>query len=162
MSIDQIAPESDEDEFEEPENAVLRRELGLRPIGYPDSGAHPDQRPCPSWCWIAQEEDYEHEVDSRHPLEASHTLEPHPSVAASLYPGASLSLGSGKYIHATTTIEPRLVQIGQAHPVINVAMRQYDEAGEQNYEDDFLRLTVDDARELVTALNYLIETADRG
>ena len=40
-------------------------------------------------------------------------------------------------------------------------MRQY-EGGEQKYDDDFLRLTVTDARELVTALNYLIETAERG
>ena len=95
MSVHQIPPETDEgDEFEEPENAVLRRELGLRPIGYPDSGDHPDQRPCPSWCWIAHEEEYEHEVDCRHPLEALHTLEPHPSVVASLYPGDS-SRGPG-------------------------------------------------------------------
>ena len=45
--------------------------------------------------------------------------------------------------------------------MVSVAFRQY-EGGEQKYEDEFLRLTVADARELVTALNYLIEMADRG
>ena len=107
--------QTDDDEFEEPENAVLRRELGLRPIGYPSGGdgAHPDQRPCHSWCWVAHEEDYEHEVDCRHPLEASHTLEPRPSVAASLYRGTSVPDG-GKYMCVTSTIEPRLQQLGQA------------------------------------------------
>ena len=96
----------------------------------------------------------------RHPLEASHTLEPHPSVVASLYPGDSSRGPNSRWIH-TATLEPRLAQLGQAPPVIRVAMRQYEE-GEQKYEDELLRLTVADARELVTALNYLIEMADRG
>ena len=39
-----------------------------------------------------------------------------------------------------------------------MAFRQY-EGGEQKYEDGFLRLTVTDARELVTALEFLIATA---
>ncbi len=100
-------------------------------------------------------------MDCRHPLEASHTLEPHPSVAASLYPGASSPTRRSRWIH-TATLEPRLSQLGQGAPVIKVAFRQYDEAGEQNYKDDFLRLTVTDARELVAALEFLIATADRG
>ena len=52
------------------------------------------------------------------------------------------------------------MQLGQGAPVVNVAFRQYEE-GEQKYEDEFLRLTVDDARELVVALEFLIATADR-
>ncbi len=160
MSVHQIPPETEDDEFEEPENAVLRRELGLRPIGYLDRGDHPDQRPCPAWCWIAHEEEYEHEVDCRRPLEALHTLEPHPSVVATLYPGDSSRGPGSRWIH-TATLEPRLQQLGQGQPVVNVAFRQYEE-GEQRYEDGFLRLTLADARELVTALNYLIEMADRG
>lgn len=104
----------------------------------PTAARIPTRRPCPSWCWIAREEDYEHEVACEHPLEASHTLEPHPSLAASLYRGTSISNGSGKYIHATTTIEPRLQQLGQGAPVVNVAFRQC-EGGEQKYEDEFLR-----------------------
>ena len=87
-------------------------------------------------------------------------MEPRPSVVASLYPGDSSRGPHSRWIHAAT-LEPRLVQLGQGAPVVNVAFRQY-EGGEQQYEDEFLRLTVTDARELVTALNYLIETADRG
>jgi len=78
--------EIDEDDgYEEPENAVLRREPGLQAIHYPDSGSHPDQRPCPSWCWIGQHEEYEHEVNSRHPLDAEQRLDARPSIVASLY-----------------------------------------------------------------------------
>jgi len=96
----------------------------------------------------------------RRPLEALHTLEPHPSVVATLYPGDSSRGPGSRRIH-TATLEPRLRQLGQGQPVVNVAFRQYEE-GEQRYEDGFLRLTLADARELVTALNYLIEMADRG
>jgi hypothetical protein len=40
-------------------------------------------------------------------------------------------------------------------------MRRY-EGREQVYEDEFLRLSVTDARELVAALEFLIATAERG
>ena len=40
-------------------------------------------------------------------------------------------------------------------------MRQFD-GGEQQYENQFLRLTITDARELVAALEFLIATAERG
>ena len=152
-------PQTEDEEFEEPENAVLRRELGLRPIHHPQDGPHPDQRPCPSWCWISHYEEYEHEVDWGRPLDAVHRQEVTPSVAASLYPGEYVAVGGTRCVHVAT-IEPRLEQVGQTEPVINVAMRRY-EKGEQKYEDEFLRLAITDARELVTALNYLIETADR-
>jgi hypothetical protein len=42
-----------------------------------------------------------------------------------------------------------------------VAFRRYEDR-EQIPDDEYLRLTVTDARELVTALQYLIETAERG
>jgi len=142
-----------------PENAVSRRELGLRPTRYPDNGSHPDQGSCPSWCWIAQNEGYNHEVDPHHPLDAEHRLEANPSVVASLYPGTNLALGAAECRHIyTVTIEPRLEQRGQAQPVINLAMRTYENR-EQVYVDELLRLTVTDARELVAALEFL--TADR-
>jgi len=159
------SPEQEADEIEEPEDAALRRELGLRPSVYSDhsssrKGLHPDQRPCPSWCWVGQHEVYGHEMDYMHPLEAGHEMGSKPEVVASLYQGAPPIGGDDRYIQ-TATIEPRLEQVGQAAPVINVAMRRHD-GREQNYADEFLRLTITDARELVVALNYLIEAAERG
>ena len=51
MTVHQIPPEAEEgdDEFEEPENAVLRREAHAsgRPATSDHRGAPPDQRPCP-------------------------------------------------------------------------------------------------------------------
>ena len=45
--------------------------------------------------------------------------------------------------------------------MIGFSFRRYDK-GEQMYEHEFLKLTVTDARELVTALQYVIEAAERG
>ena len=153
-------------EHEEAEDVALRRELGLRPNHYSDDsatqkGLHPDQRPCPSWCWVGQDETYGHEVDCMHPLEAGHRMEPTPYVVASLYPGQPpIGTPDCRFVQ-TATIEPRLEQDGQAPPVINVGMRRHD-GRDQNYEDEFLRLSITDARELVLALNYLVEPAERG
>jgi len=73
---------------------------------------------------------------------------------ASLYSGSNIAHGANRLnLVLTATIEPRLEQVGQAPPRINVAMRRYDENREQVYVDEFLRLTVTDARELVTARN---------
>ena len=152
----------DENEHEEPENACLRRELGLRPIYYSNNdtkAAHPDQRPCPSWCWVGQHPLYGHEIDHDTPMVANHIMDTNPSVAASLYE-ADWSRGEGeRYIHVAT-IEPRLEQAGQGDPVIKVALRWFEH--EHEHEHEHLRLSLDEARELVTALDYLVKVAERG
>ena len=94
-----------------------------------------------------------------HPMVATHTMEATPSVVASLYPG-SYGSGSPRCIRPAT-LEPYLVQVGQGATTIGVAFRRYDQ-GEQMYEHEFLKLTVTDARELVTALQYVNEAAERG
>ena len=58
-------------------------------------------------------------------------------------------------------IQPGLEQRGQAQPVINVAMRQF-EGREQQYEDECRRLTVTDARELVAALDRRVPDRNGG
>ncbi len=78
-------------------------------------------------------DEYKHEVDCQHPLEASHTLEPHPSVVASLYPGTSSTGPRSRWVQAAT-LEPRLEQLGQGAPVVNVAFRRY-EGGEQKFDE---------------------------
>ena len=159
------SPEQEADEIEELEAAALRRELGLRPKVYSDKsaeqkGLHPDQRPCPSWCWVGHHETYGHEMDWRHPLEAGHEMEGTPSVVASLYPGAP-AIGAEDRFVRTATLEPRLHQLGQGPPTVDVAFRRFD-GRDQLFDDEFLKLTLTDARELVVALNYLIEAAERG
>ena len=159
------SPEQEADEIEEPEDAALRRELGLRPSVYSDQSdsrklLHADQRPCPSWCWVGCHEAYGHEVDWRHPLEAGHEMEAAPHVVASLYPGAPAFGAEDRFVR-TATLEPRLHQVGQGSPTVDVAFRRYD-GGDQLFDDEFLKLTITDARELAVALNYLIELADRG
>ena len=94
------------------------------------------------------------------PLLATHSNEGTPSVVASLYPACPAE-GSGLRYVLAATLEPHLWQVGQSDPSINVAFRRY-EGREQIFDHDFVKLTVTDARELVTALQYLIETAERG
>ena len=116
---------------------------------------HADRRPCPSWCWEGLSAGkYDHEVDAASPMVARHTMDTHPNVVASLYPG---DYGDGRVVQ-TATIEPCLEQVGQADPTIRVALRYWD-GRKPMYDDERLRLTITDARELVTALTYLIETA---
>ena len=144
--------------FEEPEDYVLRQQLGLRPVRYSQDTAthgHPDQRPCPSWCWVAQDDTEGHFIEPAHPFEAVHTLPATPSVAASLY-GA----GRNADLASVSTIEPRLEQVGQAPPVINVALRLW-RGKEMDYTDELLRLSIDDAEDLIAALSYLVKVAEQ-
>lgn len=158
-------PDQEADEIEEPEDAALRRKPGLRPSVYSDhsdgqKGLHPDQRPCPLWCWVGQHEVFGHEMDPSHPLEAGHEMESIPNVVASLYPGAP-AIGAEDRFVRTATLEPRLHQLGQDPPTVDVGFRRFD-GRDQLFDDEFLRLTITDARELAVALNYLVEIAERG
>ena len=154
-----------ENDYEEPADADLRAQLGLRPIYYSSSGvkgSHPDQRPCPSWCWIGQSDEYEHEVIGQHPMSAIHTLEGTPSIVASQYwaPRHKLS-GDGV---GPATIEFHLDQVGQGDPVVKVYLRAH-EAGSTEEERrigfaEVLRLSLTDAEELATVLQHLVRLAE--
>lgn len=143
-------------EIENPEDATLRRQLGIRPIYFPQGGQgqHPDQSPCPKWCWAT--DGSHHEVEPDHPLVPTHTTEDEPCVMASLYQ-ANYSSG-GDYIQAAT-IEPGLHQLGQGDPIIRIAFRHY-EGRKYRYDAERLRLTLTEAEELVSALRYLIDLAE--
>ena len=120
----------------EPEYAAVRRLLGLRPDSYNDEGVdnHPDRRPCPPWCWVGQSHgEYGHSIDRAHPMDAEQHHDGIPHVVASLYQGHLVSGGEHRYIQAAT-IEPHLEQLGQAAPVIRVALRHW-EGQEARYGD---------------------------
>ncbi len=87
-------------------------------------------------------------------------METSPHVVASLYPGAPATDTDEDRFVRTATIEPRLHQIGQGPPRVDVAFRRYV-GRDQLFDDEFLKLTITDARELVVALSYLIKLAER-
>jgi hypothetical protein len=138
-------------------DAQVRRQLGLRPLYYDENGKHPDQRPCPPWCWIGQTHgEYEQHVDVRHLMSAQHELNSTPAVAATLYQG-EYALADVRHARMAS-IEPDLEQVGQEDPIISVNLRRWE--GREQHLDQVLRLTIDDTRELVKVLHYLIETAE--
>lgn len=146
-------------EYEEDAEYALRVHLGLRPIVYKNYDAEADPAPCPSWCWIAQQPaggDDAHEVEWDRPFSATHTMDATPAIAGSLYWGWRGDCGT----QPVATIEPRLQQRGQNDPTIRIAVRSGDDEGRMVYADDRLRLSIDDAKDLVTALQYLLEVAE--
>ena len=156
-----MTTEGDPNNFEEPEDYALRKQLSLRPIYYSTNsdrtkGGHPDQRGCPSWCWVAQQDEYDHEVDHTQPMTATHSTDSI-SVVASCYAG-DYGHGEGAAAVHTATLEPRLEQVGQGSAIVRVALRRW-RGKDQLFTDSHLRLTVADARELVVALNHLIGLA---
>ncbi|MEP6814122.1 MAG: hypothetical protein ABI873_01080 [Marmoricola sp.] len=147
-------------DFEEPEDVALRERLGLRPVWYANDckETHPDTRPCPSWCWQASSPESEtHEVTADHVAAASHALEPAPSILASLYE-SDLERQEPHGV-AAAQIETHLVQLGGDEPQITVYLRDYPDR-KRRFEER-LRLTVADAREVITALSYVCEVAER-
>ena len=133
----------------------------MRPIAYAEDGVgHPDRRPCPSWCWVAQHGgEYTHEVDSRHPMGILHTRSDTPSVGLSLYP-ACPAHGERDRVVRLATLEPHLQQLGDGEPEIHVGRCTF-ESRERVYQDDSLRLPLDDAQDLMAVLAHLVETAER-
>lgn len=139
----------------------------LRPTEFPDS-EHPDQRPCPSWCWIAADnpDKYDHEVDADHIQVATHTMD-------AIDTRATLYNGDHSYTQnmiTTAKIESRLEQAGAGTTTVRVSLRTYarEQGADGNYHNAMkyyesrLRLTVEDARELACVLTYLVQTADAG
>lgn len=147
------------EQHEEREATAIRKQLGLRPVHYPERpGGHPDQRPCPSWCWVGQSHgEYEHEIDPRDPMRALHDVGSDAHVVASLYAGRP-ARGDGDRWAETATIEAGMEQRGQGEPVIRVCVRHYAD-GEHHY-DEALRLSVTDAQELAAVLAHLVRVAD--
>jgi hypothetical protein len=150
-----------EDTYEETADHALRGQLGLRPIAYRNDehkGAHPDQRPCPSWCWIGQSNEYDHEILQAHPLAALHTTDGTVSMAASQYRGRRGSRPMDWIEMAT--LEARLEQLGQGEPVIRLALRAVGAGREGALDEDFdkdrLNLSVPDAEDLVVVLQHMI------
>lgn len=143
----------------EPEQAKLRQLLGLRPSYFSDeeSDNHPDRRPCPTWCWVGQDDEYDHDVDWRHPLTATHTMGGTPHVVAELYSGSYTRAG-GETVYESATIEPHLEQEGQEAPTIRVHLRHWLSHQEMSHEE-VLRLSLSDADELSRTLDYLVRLA---
>jgi hypothetical protein len=155
------APITDDtgESIEEDEDIDLRARLGFRSPLIASNGPHPDSEHCPSWCWLTADnpEGYDHEIDPHHPMTAHHTLASTPSIVASLYPGEHMR-SEYDAVH-TATLETHLDQDGGQDPVIAVNLRHYPERHKQEY-DQRLRLTVSDARELITALTYVCDVAE--
>lgn len=132
--------------------------LGLRSLMYPNSqlkGAHPDQQPCPSWCWNGQEgEIFDHEIDRDHPMVAVHHYDGGLEVAASHYPGKS----DGEVVEPAVIL-CRLTQVGQGAPQVNVLLRQYKPDGLPVVES-LLKLSITDADEVAAVLQFLVKKAD--
>lgn len=148
------------DDYIEDSDALVRQQLDLRPAHYLQDtctpGTHPDRRPCPSWCYIGQSTEYDHEVDYTRPLTATHIMNATPHVVASQYQGDP-DRGQ-KMVVSTAAIEPRLEQIGQDDPLVLVAFRRYH-GRQQQYDHELLRLSLTDARELARVLNHLVDIA---
>jgi hypothetical protein len=85
---------------------------------------------------------------------------------ASLYSGENTySVDEPPGTH-TATIETNLEQTGGGDPRIAIALRRYRHRvgtrhWEQTYDPKRPLLSLDDARELVVALNYVLEQADQ-
>jgi len=147
----------------EPEDETFTRTLGLRPTAYSDDdlkSSHPDQRPCPPWCWVGQQEEYGHEVLCGNPTNATHSMAGAPHVLASLYEGDRYQAdahGHGRVV-MTATIEVHLDQIGQGDPTLTVCLRQH--VGRESRYDEVLRLTLTDADELSRALAHVVKVAE--
>jgi hypothetical protein len=142
--------------LEELSTQAVRAHLGLRQEYYLDELQHPDQRPCPSWCWVGRTRgEYGHELAWSHPMAARHALGGAVPVVASLYPGEHLRDGA----HAAS-IEVDMHQLGQRAPVIALSRRQYPDGHTMKWEWQLLKLSVEDARELAIALNYVADLAE--
>jgi hypothetical protein len=144
----------DPNEYEEPEQFTTRQYLGLRPVAFPaddQKHTHPDQRPCPPWCDIGNSE-WGHEIDPRAVFSAEHNSE-RVTFPATMY-GGSYDQGPSRRLVIPATIECSLSQNGQTLPKISVALR-HNLDGEARYQER-LRLSVNDARDLIATLTYLV------
>ena len=120
------------------------------------STGHPDQRPCPSWCWVEDSDDGEHEIIALHPMKALHQIDSVIRTVASLYPGEP-TLGIGDRRVGTATVESDLTQLGSADPVVSLYLRRWED--QRPKYDKRLALTLTDAKELAAVITHLVDLA---
>lgn len=150
--------------WEEDESYALRRHLGLRPIFIPstdDERPHPDPRPCPSWCWAART-DYEHEVDWRHPMRADHYSDSVITVLQMYYGqriAADEENGTPAGV-APATLSLSLRAHGQGGTYVHIGRMTYIDGMTSKPTPDLLKLSVEDARDLIVALTHLVGLVD--
>lgn len=150
--------------FMEDADYTLGVQLGLRRHVWSLNGGkgdHPDQRPCPSWCWVAQHAEYDHPIGSDQPMQAEHSMEARASVALTLYRGSQGGADGERYMESAT-LEPRIEQVGQDAPILVIGGRFHDDDGKQAYDHEMVKMTVDDTRDLIKVLTHLVEVAERG
>lgn len=139
-------PVTDPAEFEEDDDYARRVALGLRPIFLAHEHTHPDEIPCPAWCWRADQPTGSHDVAPQRPRWSWHTSESI-SVAWEAKTGGQYKEGI-----ALSTLDLRLQGWRDREPTIRL---QANPA-----EDDRpgpLVLTLEDARELAVVLLHLID-----
>lgn len=156
ISQDQLA--RDPDGYLECIGYARSQHLGLRPSrfsAHADSNKelHPDQRPCPSWCWVGLHPDYGHTIEPTNPFVATHSIDGSIAMVASYYRGVRDRGGEVR----SATLEAGLTRVGEGRPLIDLSLRTYDRNDEQHYVDGLLKLTRRDAQELVRVLSYLLD-----
>jgi hypothetical protein len=149
-----------DNDFEEPEEAKLRHELGVRQIHFrrlPVEDACLDRRPCPTWCHYGRSDSL-HEVDPKRPYTARHSLGYGPTVAASLYPGTVDRSGELNYTEAAH-FDIHAGQRGQEEPIVDLYLRAA-EASRATLSTEALHLSLNDTKDLITALTYVVDVLE--
>lgn len=158
----EVEPEPDYlEEHLEKSDVAITRHLGLRPTVLHDDGPHPDQRPCPSWCWVGQSEGkYQHEIEPRRPGVAVHSMEGVAHVRASSYYGYKYP--GENAVHAAS-VETHLEQVGAISPLVVMSLRYgTGDPDDRTAYDQILKLFPAEARELIAVLTYFVEIAEAG
>lgn len=138
--------------WEEDEDYDRRVELGLRPIAYAQNRPHPDTRSCPTWCQMVDLPG-EHGIKEHGPLEANHVSDKIETLA-SIYKGQE-RVGDDGFLLVGSTIETFLTRRGADATLVRVLLNVTGEEVPRR-----LTLTLDDAADLVTAMQHVIAQAD--
>lgn len=139
----------------EPEEEVVETSveevLGLRPVFVHSDDPHPDDRPCPPWCWTHKLPGLQHTVHQYSPELARHSY-------------------SGVRIRHSAAMQARPVENGWRLAEISAELRSYGQeppavhlrtlSGADGELKHALSLTIEDACELVTVLTYLVDVAE--
>lgn len=142
--------------YEEPEDYAVRKQLGLREIFYP-VGAPAVSPPCPPWCHLADEDGWSHTPTSSRPFVAQHVSDDI-TIALSQYPGEEHTVTDedGETVRGVG-VATLSATIYQDHNSTEPAISLRHTNGTQ-----VLTLSLDDASDLVTVLNYLVAKAEAG
>ena len=88
---------------------------------------------------------------------ALHHIDEVVRTVASLYPGSGGNPPAPNGLHHVATIESDLIQLGSDEPGISVSLRRWE--GHRSRHTELMTLTLTDAKELATALDYLVYLA---